>query len=54
MKKFICKKCVAAWYSAADVTICPECRGELKEVSMTEKMKAPSEAVTSSGAKQNI
>jgi hypothetical protein len=41
MKKFICKNCKTVCYSAADWSICPDCRGELEEVSMTEKKDAP-------------
>jgi uncharacterized paraquat-inducible protein A len=31
MKKYICKSCEKAWYSAADLRICPDCHEELKE-----------------------
>ena len=56
MKKYVCQICGRDWYSAADREICSECRGELKEVNinMKETVKAPSEAATSLGAKQNI
>jgi len=46
MRKFTCKNCKAVCFSAADRRVCPDCRGELKEVSMTEKVKVP-EAVAS-------
>ena len=41
MKKYICQSCGKDWYSAADRRVCLDCRGELKEVSMTEKKDAP-------------
>lgn len=31
MKKYICKSCEKAWYSAAELRICPECHEELRE-----------------------
>ena len=40
MKKYICKSCEKVWHSAADLRICPECQGKLKEENMPNK-KAP-------------
>lgn len=31
MKKYICQTCEKAWYSAAELRICPECHEELRE-----------------------
>ena len=50
MKKFICKNCKAACYSAADQRVCPDCKGELKEVSMTEEKEAPEAVESCQGA----
>ena len=36
MMKFICAKCGAVWFCAADVSYCDECGGELVEVEMEE------------------
>ena len=45
-----CTKCRRRWivsvWDKRSQYICPDCRGELKEVSMTEKVKVP-EAVAS-------
>jgi predicted amidophosphoribosyltransferase len=31
MKKYRCQTCEKAWYSAAELRICPDCHEELKE-----------------------
>lgn len=41
MKKFICEECETVFYSSIERKFCPECKGKLKEVSMTEKKDAP-------------